>query len=434
MLSAKENERLTRVGRGTPMGEFLRRFWLPALLSDELPQNDGDPIRTRTLGEDLVAFRDSNGQVGIVDAFCPHRRGPMYFGRNEECGLRCVYHGWKFDTTGQCIDQPSEPAESDFKDRLRIKAYPTYEVGGMIWVYMGPPEHRPERPPDMPFTLVPEAERRTGIKFLVEANWLQCLEGELDTAHVSFLHQTFGDDGTGIQNLVRNDGYTNDRHPRLFALDTDYGFVYGGRRAQRKGNYYWRVTQFLMPMTALIPSASGYAGGATIWMPIDDNHCWRYLVGGSRPVREWNSPEPPARSTRAVLPTEPGTFRFPDGVEIDTRLAKFRRANRYGLDREKQRTLSFTGIPFIPTQDQAMTEGMGYVCDRTEEHLGSSDVAIIHMRRTMLRMLDNFEKGTEPYAATHPDIYRVQPLDVESDNAELPDVLTEYREDALIPA
>jgi phthalate 4,5-dioxygenase len=434
MLSAKENERLTRVGRGTPMGEFLRRFWLPALLSDELPQADGDPIRTRTLGEDLVAFRDSNGQVGIVDAYCPHRRGPMYFGRNEECGLRCVYHGWKFDTTGQCIDMPSEPAESDFKERLRIKAYPTHEVGGMIWVYMGPPEHQPERPPDMPFTLVPEAERRTGIKFLVEANWLQCLEGELDTAHVSFLHQTFGDDGTGIQNLVRNDGYTNDRHPRLFALDTDYGFVYGGRRAQRKGNYYWRVTQFLMPMTALIPSASGYAGGATIWMPIDDNHCWRYLVGGSRPVREWNSSEPPKPPTRAVLPTEPGTFRFPDGAEIDTRLAKFRRSNRYGLDREKQRTLSFTGIPFIPTQDQAMTEGMGYVCDRTEEHLGSSDVAIIHMRRTMLRMLDNFEKGMEPYAATHPDIYRVQPLDVESDHAELPDVLEEYREEALIPA
>jgi nitrite reductase/ring-hydroxylating ferredoxin subunit len=416
------------------MGDFLRRFWLPALLSDELPQADGDPVRTRTLGEDMVAFRDSNGKVGMVDAFCPHRRGPMYFGRNEECGLRCVYHGWKFDTTGQCIDMPSEPAESDFKDRLRIKAYPTYEVGGMIWVYMGPPEHQPERPPDMPFTLVPEPERRPGIKFLVEANWLQCLEGELDTAHVSFLHQTFGDDGTGIQNLVRNDGYTNDRHPRLFALDTDYGFVYGGRRAQRKGDYYWRITQFLMPMTALIPSASGYAGGATIWMPIDDNHCWRYLVGGSRPVREWNSPEPLTGRGRPILPTEPGTFRFPDGVEIDTRLAKFRRSNRYGLDREKQRTLSFTGIPFIPTQDQAMTEGMGYVCDRTEEHLGSSDVAIIHMRRMMLRMLENFEKGVEPYAATHPDIYRVQPLDVESDNAELPDVLTEYREDALIPA
>jgi phthalate 4,5-dioxygenase len=433
MLTANENELLTRVGRGTPMGEFLRRFWLPALLSDELPEADGDPIRTRMLGEDLVAFRDTNGNVGIVDAYCPHRRGPLFFGRNEECGLRCVYHGWKFDTTGQCVDMPSEPPASDFKERLRVKAYPTCEIGGMIWTYMGPPEFQPERPPEMPFTLVPEAERR-GLKFLVEANFLQCLEGELDTAHVSFLHQTFGEDGTGIQSLVRNDGYTNDRHPRLFALDTDYGFVYGGRRSQRAGNYYWRITQFLMPFTALIPSASGYTGGATIWMPIDDNHCWRYLVGGSRPVDQWGSPSSPVATRRPILPTEPGTFRFPDGVEIDTRLGKFRRDNRYGMDRQKQRTLSFTGIPFIPTQDQAMTEGMGHICDRTEEHLGSSDVAIIHMRRMMLRMLDAFQRGVEPYAATHPSLYRVQPLDVVSDFAELQAVLDEYREQALIPA
>jgi hypothetical protein len=188
-----------------------------------------------------------------------------------------------------------------------------------------------------------------------------------------------------------------------------------------------------MPMTALIPTASGYNGGATIWMPIDDNHCWRYLVGGTRPVRDWGSPGE-ISTRRAFLPTEPGTFRFPDGKEIDTRLAKFRHANMYGMDREKQRTLSFTGMPFIPTQDQAMTEGMGYVCDRSEEHLGSSDVAIIHMRRMMLRMLENLERGIEPFAPTHPEIYRVQPLDVESVHAELPNVLQEYSEEARLPA
>ncbi|HEV7664351.1 MAG TPA: Rieske 2Fe-2S domain-containing protein [Chloroflexota bacterium] len=433
MLSAQENELLTRVGRGTPMGEFLRRFWIPALLSDELPQSDGDPIRTRTLGEDLVAFRDSNGRVGIVDAFCPHRRAPLFFGRNEEAGLRCVYHGWKFDTSGACVDMPSEPPESDFRERISVRAYPTYESGGVIWIYMGPPEHQPSRPPEMPFTLVPEAERR-GLKFLVEANWLQCLEGELDTAHVSFLHQTFGEDGTGIQSLVRSDGYNNDRHPRLFALDTDYGFVYGGRRAQAAGNFYWRVTQLLLPFAALIPSASGYTAGATIWVPIDDNHCWRYLVGGSRTFDAQRDPNESVPARRPILPTEPGTFRFPDGVEIDTRLATFRRDNRYGMDRHKQRTLSFTGIPFIPTQDQAMTEGMGYVCDRSQEHLGSSDVAIIHMRRLMLKLVEHLQNGVEPYAATHPELYRVQPLDVVSEHDELADVLTEFRAEALIPA
>src|SRR5713101_645519 len=146
MLSAKENELLTKVGPGTPMGEFLRRFWLPALLSDELPRSDGDPIRTRTLGEDLVAFRDTTGNVGMVGAFCPHRRAPLFFGRNEECGLRCVFHGWKFDTTGQCVDMPNEPAESDFKSKVSATAYPAQEYAGLIWIYMGPADKKPPLP------------------------------------------------------------------------------------------------------------------------------------------------------------------------------------------------------------------------------------------------------------------------------------------------
>jgi phthalate 4,5-dioxygenase oxygenase subunit len=427
MLTAKDNELLTRVGPGTPMGTLLRRFWLPALLSSELPHADCDPIRTRTLGEDLVAFRDTNGQIGIVDAYCPHRRAPLYFGRNEECGLRCVYHGWKFDTHGECIDMPNEPPESKFKDRISLKSYPTVEVGGVVWIYMGPPEHQPAGPPQLPFTFVPEDERRQ-VKFLVEANWLQCLEGELDTVHVSFLHNVFSDDGTGLMNLVREDGYTNDRHPRLFVVDTPYGFCYGGRRAQAAGDFYWRVTQFLLPIFALIPSASGYTSGATVWMPIDDNHCWRFLLGGSR-VPGSEAVAPP----RPPLPTEPGEFRFPDGATIDTLLPKYRRANRYGMNREVQRKISFTGMPFIPTQDQAMTEGMGYISDRSQEHLGSTDAVIIHMRRLMTRLVTNLQEGIEPLAAQKPELYRVRPLDVVSENAELPAVLDEYREETLLP-
>src|SRR5713101_6010262 len=186
MLSAKENELLTKVGPGTPMGEFLRRFWLPALLSDELPAVDGDPIRTRTLGEDLVAFRDSNGNVGIVGAYCPHRRAPLYFARNEECGLRCVYHGWKFDTTGQCVDMPSEPAESNFKAKIRTTAYPTHEWNGMVWAFMGPAEKM------YPFRelgpALPREQWPTG-RVLSECNWVQALEGNIDTSHISYLHR-----------------------------------------------------------------------------------------------------------------------------------------------------------------------------------------------------------------------------------------------------
>src|SRR5580765_1448418 len=188
MLSVKENDLLTKVGPGTPMGEFLRRFWLPALLSSELPQADGDPVRLRLLGEDLVAFRDTNGQVGVVDAFCPHRRAPLFFGRNEECGLRCVYHGWKFDTQGTCVDMPSEPADSNFKDKVRVKSYPAREFGDTIWVYMG---EGPSPPlPDMEWAVVPSSHRRVAM-WMVECNWLQVLEGNVDTAHVSFLHSAF---------------------------------------------------------------------------------------------------------------------------------------------------------------------------------------------------------------------------------------------------
>src|ERR671928_1459507 len=210
MLTAKENERLTRVGRGTPMGTFLRRFWLPALLSDELPEADGDPIRTRTLGEDLVAFRDSNGSVGIVDAFCPHRRAPLFFGRNEEVGLRCVYHGWKFDTSGACVDMPSEPAESDFKDKVRVRAYPAREFGDTVWVYMGP--GTPPELPQMEWATVPSSHRRVAM-WIVECNWLQVLEGNVDTAHVSFLHSAID----GIPG-VREEG-VEDRAPQLQVIE-----------------------------------------------------------------------------------------------------------------------------------------------------------------------------------------------------------------------
>ncbi|MBV8083801.1 MAG: Rieske 2Fe-2S domain-containing protein [Chloroflexi bacterium] len=428
MLTVDENKLLTEVGPGKPMGELLRRFWLPALLSEELPGPDCDPIRTRTLGEDLVAFRDSNGKVGIVEAYCPHRRAPMFFGRNEEAGLRCVYHGWKFDCSGTCVDMPSEPPESNFKDKVKIKAYPTYETGGMIWIYMGPAAHQPARPPELPFTLLKDEDRRPGTKFLVEASFLQNLEGELDTAHISYLHSVMGDDGTGFINIQQTrDGFNNDRHPRLTVIDTDYGFVYGGRRRRPNGEWWWRVTQYLLPIYALIPGQN-YNGGATIWMPIDDHHCWRYLVGGRGPGVTGQ----PQRAG-GVVPTEKGQFTFPDGWTIDTLLPAYRKENLYGLDRQKQKTLNYTGIPTVPQQDQAMNEGMGHVLDRSKEHLGTTDIAVIAMRRRMMRMARELQQGIEPFAATHSEAYRVKPIDVNSPHGELAALLDAHRDDVRIP-
>src|ERR1700677_2951239 len=176
MLTPADNQRLTRVGPGTPMGTLLRRYWLPALLSEEVAEPDGAPVRVRLLGEDLIAFRDTDGAVGLVSAFCPHRRAPMFFGRNEECGLRCVYHGWKFDVTGQCVDMPSEPAQSSFKDRVRVRAYPTTERGGIIWAYLG----SRSTPPPLPDIEGNMDEKATASAFMRNCNWMQALEGDMD--------------------------------------------------------------------------------------------------------------------------------------------------------------------------------------------------------------------------------------------------------------
>jgi len=253
MLSAQDNALITQTSKGTPMGELFRRFWLPVLLPEELPEPDCPPIRIQVMGEYLVAFRDTNAPGGIVEAFCPHRRAPLFYGRNEECGLRCVYHGWKFDVTGQCVDMPSEPADSDFPSKVQIDAYPTREFGGVIWIYMGPPDKVPESLPQLEWALVPSEQRRVTKNFQ-ECNYLQALEGDIDTAHVSYLHST-------KKRLPQNQGVVRDvgridKAPRLMVLNHDAGFAYGGRRTVPDGGYYWRVTQFLWPTYAFIPAFS----------------------------------------------------------------------------------------------------------------------------------------------------------------------------------
>jgi phthalate 4,5-dioxygenase oxygenase subunit len=186
MLPRKENEWLTRVGPATPMGDTLRRYWVPACLSTELAAPDCPPMRVKILGEDLVAFRDSDGRIGLLDEFCPHRRVSLFFGRNEECGLRCVYHGWKFDVEGNCLDQLNEPPEHQFKQHIHITAYPTVEYGGIVWAYMGPADKLPA-PPKFAWTQVPETHRHV-TKVVQECSWLQALEGGLDTSHAPIMH------------------------------------------------------------------------------------------------------------------------------------------------------------------------------------------------------------------------------------------------------
>jgi nitrite reductase/ring-hydroxylating ferredoxin subunit len=417
MLSAEKNVFMTRIGPGTPMGDLFRRFWLPVSLPEQLPQPDCDPVRLRILGEDLVAFRDSNGNVGLFDAFCPHRRAPLYFGRNEECGLRCVYHGWKFDTSGACIDMPSEPAESNFKDRVSVRAYPTREFGGTIWAYLGPADTVPELPL-MEWAIVPEAHRRVAM-WIVESNWLQVLEGNVDTSHVSFLHSA----NDGIPG-VREEGIV-DKAPQLMVMENEIGFAYGGRRAARDNQYYWRVTQFMLPTYTLIPGP-GWPRACVAVVPIDDQHCLRFQVS--------YNPEAPIDREPPFTSRELGTFELPGMVSIDTWLPTENRQNLYSLSRERQRTVNYSGIQGIETQDRAMTEGMGYVCDRTQEHLGTSDLAVIAARRLLERQATELQKGRLPMAAGLHDRFGVRPLDVVAPHATLAELIAANEHELRMPA
>jgi phenylpropionate dioxygenase-like ring-hydroxylating dioxygenase large terminal subunit len=304
---------------------------------------------------------------------------------------------------------PSEPPDSDFKDRIRITSYPAREWGGAIWIYMGPPDAQPELP-ELEWATLPQPQRRVAM-WIVESNYLQVLEGNVDTAHVSFLHSA----NDGIPG-VQEEGVT-DKAPRLMVIENDVGFAYGGRRATRDGQYYWRVTQFLLPMYTLIPGPTWPRACVGV-VPIDDNHTIRVQVS--------YNPDAPLEGEGRFTPRELGEFRLSDGVTIDTWIPTENRANRYNLDREMQRRVNYSGIKGIETQDRAMTEGMGYVCDRTQEHLGTSDLAVIATRRVLEKRAQDVQKGAPAAAAYLHQRFGARPLDVISPDDNLGAVLARH--------
>jgi phthalate 4,5-dioxygenase oxygenase subunit len=402
MLTVAENEKITRVGAGTPGGKFFRRYWLPACLSSEISERDGAPLRVRLLGEDLIAFRDSNGDTALLDAYCPHRRAPLFFGRNEECGLRCVYHGWKFDRNGDCVDMPSEPAGTTLQAKVKIPSYPTVEKGGIVWTYMGPKGEAPPEP-DYEWLRAPP-EKRTVSKTFENCNWLQGLEGGLDTAHSSFAHNNH----LGDRNVLRQ----RDRSPKIDVERTDYGYYYVSSRDMGEEGKYVRVYHYLMPAQQMRANTMGWFGGKNvvprldghIWMPIDDTTTYVYnwncaydstieMTDAWREKREGEM----GRGTDDIIP---GTFRL-----------KRNQSNDYLIDRQMQKTQNFTGIVGVNTQDFALQEGMGPICDRSKEFLGTSDKAIVAMRRLLLEAIDISEKGGCP-RGVNADTYRsVRPHD-----------------------
>ena len=399
-MNRKDSEDLTRVGPGTVMGKLMRQYWLPAAMSSEL-RADGAPVRLMLLGEQLIAFRDSSGRVGIMDHKCPHRCASLFLGRNEENGLRCVYHGWKFDVQGNCVDMPSVPAERDFKHLVKAKAYKAVERNGLVWVYMGERKEAPPLP-QIEATLIPEAEVQ--ISFVQrECNWLQALEGDIDTSHFGFLH------AGGIEaDMLPNDALlrhtVTNRAPDYHVADTDTGTMYCAYRGAGPGKTYWRFANFMMPFWTQTPQGrfSEHLHNRA-WVPMDDTHTMFVSL-------RWKH-EPPFVTDDKSGKQMPGFGRvfnyLPNTTEWYGRWRLVGRPeNDWLIDRDAQaRGGNYTGIDGIHAQDQAITESMGPVTDHLHEHLGPSDMMIMRTRRRLLKAARALARdGAVPPGVDNPEI------------------------------
>lgn len=386
MLTSQENDRLCRVEGEASMGLLMRRHWIPAALSEQVAEPDGTPIRVRLLGEDLVAFRDTDGRLGVLGEFCPHRKASLVFGRNEECGLRCLYHGWKFDVEGNVLDMPSEPDGSRFGEKVKQTAYPTQEAGGFVWVYMGPAETMPVFEPP-PWAPTPEA-RVSIMKVQLPCNWAQVMEGQIDSAHSSSLHSS-DMKPAAVTTAGANDTHwtrpSTDKNPRIQVQVTNYGMRYAAIRrpiANADDSDYVRITVLVAPFTALIPPNSSY-NIASVIVPRDDTSCYFHFIAwgyGDSVIGQ--------DAWRRFCVMQPG-------VDVDDAFRPLHRRahNNYLQNRAAMKAGDFTGLPGIPNQDIAMWESMGAIADRSAERLGASDIAVIQFRRVMLDALTRLEQG-----------------------------------------
>jgi phthalate 4,5-dioxygenase oxygenase subunit len=399
MSKRKDTEDLVRTGPGTPMGELMRQYWIPALTSSEL-ERDGAPMRLMLLGERLIAFRDSSGRVGVMDHRCPHRCASLFLGRNEENGIRCVYHGWKYDAAGNCVDMPNAPPHQDFKHKVKAKAYRVAERNGLVWVYMGARKEAPPLPA-IEASMLPEPELQ--ISFVQrECNWLQALEGDIDTSHFGFLHTgSVQPEDVPADSLLR--WTVTNRAPEYHVTDTDCGTMYCAYRAAEAGQTYWRFANFLLPFWTQTPQGPFDRINTRAWVPMDDTHTmfvslsWRGSPPSIRPLNNGQT-VPGSRLGFDYLPNTTdwyGRWRLTQNP-----------SNDWMIDRAAQKTESFTGIASIHGQDQAVTESMGGITDHDFENLGPSDIMIARTRRRLLRAARAFDKdGKVPPGVDDPDIY-----------------------------
>lgn len=385
MLSKETNELLTRIGPGTPMGNLLRQFWAPAIRSARL-EADGAPQRVRLFGQDFVAFRDTNGQVGFLDEACPHRGVSLALGRNEECGLRCIFHGWKFDVNGQVLETPSEPAGSNLGSKVRVGHYPVREAGGVVWVWLG----QGEKPPQFPafdFVNYP-AENVVARKAIIPCNWVQLLEGALDSSHVSSLHRAW---------LTHGKDMMSGPHPGVMGAlsvkyeieERPYGYMANARRFLADGIEVDRKTEYILPWYTMIPSTLKTLRGVLAVVPVDDvtTHFWDI---------SWDIAGPTDVVTIDRLRNSGKR-----SLDLDNYFQpRYGPEKVWGQDREAMKQGHYTGFIALSFEDYAVQESQGQIADRSKEHLGTSDIAIIRMRRMLLDMARDFQQGKLPTILT----------------------------------
>ena len=406
MLTVEENELLTRVTGDAPMARVLRSFWLPFLFSWEVTPG-GPPLRVRLFGENLIAFRGEDGTIALVGEHCPHRRASLYFGRNEDDGIRCLYHGWKFNGAGACVDMPSEPDESNFKAKVAIPAYACVERCGVVWTYMGPHQSAPPPLAHLEWMELPESHY-VGGKRVQPTNWAQALEGEIDQSHVSFLHSTPEPSRNGYRNVDRI--RAADKHPHFEIVEMPYGHCIAAGRDTPEGQKYWRITQQLLPAFAMTgPYGPDPKRMWRSWVPIDDENV---LVLGLQfhPLRPLTNDERESALARSSVWNISEKFRAkPSSRAFGNWYATATLENDYFQDREAQRATSFSGIPEFWAQDASMQVSMGTVCDRSQEHLGTSDLAIIAVRKRLLAAAKAMQTdGTIPVESMRPEAYAVR--------------------------
>jgi phenylpropionate dioxygenase-like ring-hydroxylating dioxygenase large terminal subunit len=400
MSARQDSTDLTHVGPGTVMGRFMRQYWIPAAKSSEL-KADGDPMRLMLLGEKLIAFRDSAGRVGVMDHRCPHRCASLFLGRNEEGGIRCIYHGWKFDVTGRCVDMPNVPPAQDFKDKVHARAFPAMDRNGIVWVYMG----ERKTPPPLPMveaTLLPEAEVTIGF-MQRRCNWMQGLEGDIDTSHFGFLHVGHLDPanvppGHPLEHTA------SERAPLYHVRDAPWGTTYGAYRSVRPGHTYWRFANYMFPFFTQTPQGEFHRNiQARAWVPLDDEHTmmifWR-AKSGQPPTNT------PLKDGKPLGGTRPAPDFLPDSTDW---LGRYRcvavEGNDWLIDREAQRTNRiYSGVDHVALQDQAVTESMGGITDHSFEHLGASDLMIARTRRRALQAARAFAEGLAAPGLDEPQV------------------------------